>query len=212
MFIRSLFFKQRPNEHNQTVTKTLLRYSSCVKEFCYIKHQLRKRACQRHHLESLSLAIEKPNQGPGSFLNISLNCWTTSSDIDQWNKVIEQLGTPSPEFMKKLQPTVRNYVENRPKYAGLTFPKLFPDCLFPADSEHNKLKGRTPSCVDTNYKVSPHSLKMYLTAPPGCNYPTAESLEWCVIKFMTCFILSLSWSLLMLLLLTQVQVYVSRRT
>uniref|UniRef100_A0A673HJB0 Stress-activated protein kinase JNK n=1 Tax=Sinocyclocheilus rhinocerous TaxID=307959 RepID=A0A673HJB0_9TELE len=54
--------------------------------------------------------------------------------------VIEQLGTPSPEFMKKLQPTVRNYVENRPKYAGLTFPKLFPDCLFPADSEHNKLK------------------------------------------------------------------------
>lgn len=63
------------------------------------------------------------------------------SDIDQWNKVIEQLGTPCPEFMKKLQPTVRNYVENRPKYAGLTFPKLFPDSLFPADSEHNKLKG-----------------------------------------------------------------------
>uniref|UniRef100_A0A667WV52 Stress-activated protein kinase JNK n=1 Tax=Myripristis murdjan TaxID=586833 RepID=A0A667WV52_9TELE len=62
------------------------------------------------------------------------------NDIDQWNKVIEQLGTPSPEFMKKLQPTVRNYVENRPKYAGLTFSKLFPDCLFPADSEHNKLK------------------------------------------------------------------------
>ncbi|MGH0161193.1 UNVERIFIED_CONTAM: hypothetical protein FKN15_073381 [Acipenser sinensis] len=64
----------------------------------------------------------------------------TNSDIDQWNKVIEQLGTPLPEFMKKLQPTVRNYVENRPKYAGLAFPKLFPDCLFPADSEHNKLK------------------------------------------------------------------------
>lgn len=33
--------------------------------------------------------------------------------IDQWNKVIEQLGTPCPEFMKKLQPTVRTYVENR---------------------------------------------------------------------------------------------------
>lgn len=74
---------------------------------------------------------------PGVFL-LTLTC---TPDIDQWNKVIEQLGTPSPEFMKKLQPTVRNYVENRPKYAGLTFPKLFPDCLFPADSEHNKLKG-----------------------------------------------------------------------
>ena len=38
--------------------------------------------------------------------------------IDQWNKIIEQLGTPSVEFMKKLQPTVRNYVENRPRYPG----------------------------------------------------------------------------------------------
>ncbi|NXR97274.1 MK08 kinase, partial [Oxylabes madagascariensis] len=62
--------------------------------------------------------------------------------IDQWNKVIEQLGTPCPEFMKKLQPTVRTYVENRPKYAGYSFEKLFPDVLFPADSEHNKLKGK----------------------------------------------------------------------
>lgn len=75
----------------------------------------------------------------GGLRFVSLNYWC--SDIDQWNKVIEQLGTPCPEFMKKLQPTVRNYVENRPKYAGLTFPKLFPDSLFPADSEHNKLKG-----------------------------------------------------------------------
>uniref|UniRef100_T1J3C0 Stress-activated protein kinase JNK n=1 Tax=Strigamia maritima TaxID=126957 RepID=T1J3C0_STRMM len=61
--------------------------------------------------------------------------------IDQWNKIIEQLGTPSQEFMKRLQPTVRNYVENRPKYAGYSFDKLFPDVLFPAEStEHNKLK------------------------------------------------------------------------
>lgn len=83
------------------------------------------------------------------FPSVSLNRRTTWSDIDQWNKVIEQLGTPSPEFMKKLQPTVRNYVENRPKYAGLTFPKLFPDCLFPADSEHNKLKGKDTSHAGT---------------------------------------------------------------
>lgn len=67
-------------------------------------------------------------------------------DIDQWNKVIEQLGTPCPEFMKKLQPTVRTYVENRPKYAGYSFEKLFPDVLFPADSEHNKLKGNFCRC------------------------------------------------------------------
>ncbi|CAB1311940.1 unnamed protein product [Coregonus sp. 'balchen'] len=60
--------------------------------------------------------------------------------IDQWNKVIEQLGTPSQEFLMKLNQSVRTYVENRPRFAGYTFEKLFPDVLFPADSEHNKLK------------------------------------------------------------------------
>ncbi|XP_061911417.1 mitogen-activated protein kinase 8 isoform X1 [Entelurus aequoreus] len=60
--------------------------------------------------------------------------------IDQWNKVIEQLGTPSQEFLMKLNQSVRTYVENRPRYVGYSFEKLFPDVLFPADSEHNKLK------------------------------------------------------------------------
>ncbi|MCI4376425.1 hypothetical protein PGIGA_G00188280 [Pangasianodon gigas] len=60
--------------------------------------------------------------------------------IDQWNKVIEQLGTPSQEFLMKLNQSVRTYVENRPRYAGYSFEKLFPDVLFPADSDHNKLK------------------------------------------------------------------------
>uniref|UniRef100_A0A8C1BRS5 Stress-activated protein kinase JNK n=1 Tax=Cyprinus carpio carpio TaxID=630221 RepID=A0A8C1BRS5_CYPCA len=63
-----------------------------------------------------------------------------ANDIDQWNKVIEQLGTPSQEFMLKLNQSVRTYVENRPRYAGYSFEKLFPDVLFPADSDHNKLK------------------------------------------------------------------------
>uniref|UniRef100_A0A8C9WGU3 Stress-activated protein kinase JNK n=1 Tax=Scleropages formosus TaxID=113540 RepID=A0A8C9WGU3_SCLFO len=67
-----------------------------------------------------------------------LTCWTL--DIDQWNKVIEQLGTPSQEFLMKLNQSVRTYVENRPRYAGYSFEKLFPDVLFPPDSEHSKLK------------------------------------------------------------------------
>ncbi len=73
---------------------------------------------------------------PSAFLN--MQPW----DIDQWNKVIEQLGTPSQEFLMKLNQSVRTYVENRPRYAGYSFEKLFPDVLFPADSEHNKLKGK----------------------------------------------------------------------
>jgi len=61
--------------------------------------------------------------------------------IDQWNKITEQLGTPRPEFMARLQTTVRNYVENRPKHTGHSFEKLFPDVLFPPDStEHQGLR------------------------------------------------------------------------
>lgn len=53
----------------------------------------------------------------------------------------EQLGTPSHDFMTRLQPTVRNYVENRPRYPGFTFDRLFPDVLFPSDStEHSRLR------------------------------------------------------------------------
>ena len=77
----------------------------------------------------------------------------------------EQLGTPTADFMKRLQPTVRNYVENRPRYAGLftffncnclhffiylftffpgySFERLFPDVLFPAEStDSNRLRGK----------------------------------------------------------------------
>ena len=47
---------------------------------------------------------------------------------------LEQLGTPSASFMQRLQPTVRNYVENRPRYSGYSFDRLFPDVLFPSDN------------------------------------------------------------------------------
>ncbi|XP_046581887.1 stress-activated protein kinase JNK-like isoform X1 [Haliotis rubra] len=64
-----------------------------------------------------------------------------SDHIDQWNKIIEQLGTPSQDFMNRLQSTVRNYVENRPRHAGSSFERLFPDVLFPPDStEHPGLR------------------------------------------------------------------------
>ncbi len=43
--------------------------------------------------------------------------------------------------MRRLQPTVRNYVENRPRYAGYSFERLFPDVLFPAEStDTNRLR------------------------------------------------------------------------
>lgn len=43
--------------------------------------------------------------------------------------------------MGRLQPTVRNYVENRPRYPGYSFERLFPNMLFPSESnEHNRLR------------------------------------------------------------------------
>lgn len=39
--------------------------------------------------------------------------------------------------MQRLQPTVRNYVENRPRYAGYSFERLFPDVIFPQDSQEH---------------------------------------------------------------------------
>ncbi|KHN78678.1 Stress-activated protein kinase JNK [Toxocara canis] len=62
-----------------------------------------------------------------------------SDHIDQWTKIVEQLGTPSPLFMRRLQPTVRNYVENRPHFPGFSFDKLFPDMLFPTTSSDPRL-------------------------------------------------------------------------
>lgn len=85
-------------------------------------------------LRNVPLLLSKPSRG--LFLILE------PPDIDQWNKVIEQLGTPAQEFLMKLNQSVRTYVENRPRYAGYSFEKLFPNVLFPADSEHNKLKGK----------------------------------------------------------------------
>ncbi|KHJ46279.1 kinase domain protein [Trichuris suis] len=59
--------------------------------------------------------------------------------IDQWSKIIEQLGTPSQEFMRRLQPTVRHFVENRNRHAGFAFDRLFPDRLFPPNSSDVRL-------------------------------------------------------------------------
>lgn len=51
--------------------------------------------------------------------------------------ITEQLGTPSREFMERLLPTVRNYVENRPRHPGYSFERLFPDMLFPEDNSES---------------------------------------------------------------------------
>lgn len=63
--------------------------------------------------------------------------------------------------MKKLQPTVRNYVENRPKYPGIKFEELFPDWIFPSESDRDKLKSKVTFFsllfYDVNLKCLQHT-------------------------------------------------------
>lgn len=59
--------------------------------------------------------------------------------IDQWTRIIELLGTPDPQFLSRLQTTVRSYVENRPKYQPVPFETLFADNMFPPGADNARL-------------------------------------------------------------------------
>lgn len=64
-----------------------------------------------------------------------------SDHIDQWNKIADLLGTPTDIFLSRLQPMVKQYVENRTKCPGYSFEMLFPDELFyQAESSTEKTK------------------------------------------------------------------------
>jgi len=56
--------------------------------------------------------------------------------VDQWTKIVEIVGTPSPAFTARLQPTVKNYVENRPRCDPRPWASLFPDSIFPETMDH----------------------------------------------------------------------------
>ncbi|CAF0832951.1 unnamed protein product [Brachionus calyciflorus] len=89
--------------------------------------------------------------------------------IDQWNKIIEQLGTPSTEFMNRLLPTVRNYVANRPRYPGYEIERLFPDILFPADSRQGQLTAA--SARDLLSKMLVIDPQLRITVEEALNHP-----------------------------------------
>ncbi|GMR52381.1 hypothetical protein PMAYCL1PPCAC_22576 [Pristionchus mayeri] len=57
---------------------------------------------------------------------------------DQWKEIIKQMGTPSEEFISKLDPTVAQYVRNRDKFPECPakhIDEILPDSAFQADSE-----------------------------------------------------------------------------
>jgi len=65
-----------------------------------------------------------------------------SDHIDQWNKVIELLGTPPQSFFDRLQPSVRMYCSNCPRQNGYSIDDLFPEELFPTGNRENVRQAR----------------------------------------------------------------------
>uniref|UniRef100_A0A0N4ZCA4 Stress-activated protein kinase JNK n=1 Tax=Parastrongyloides trichosuri TaxID=131310 RepID=A0A0N4ZCA4_PARTI len=59
--------------------------------------------------------------------------------IDQWTKIVAQLGTPDDSFINRLQTSVASYVRQRPRIEGPRWDQLFPSNNFPADSVHSNL-------------------------------------------------------------------------
>ena len=63
--------------------------------------------------------------------------------------------------MNRLQTTVRNYVENRPRYPGYPIDRLFPDILFPEDRSQSQLTANAARdliskmlVIDPNQRIS----------------------------------------------------------
>uniref|UniRef100_A0A914I7C2 Stress-activated protein kinase JNK n=1 Tax=Globodera rostochiensis TaxID=31243 RepID=A0A914I7C2_GLORO len=63
-----------------------------------------------------------------------------SDHVDQWTKIVSVLGTPSIEFTARLQLTVRQYVESRPRIEARSWQQIFPDISFPPDFVKERVK------------------------------------------------------------------------
>lgn len=55
--------------------------------------------------------------------------------LNQWNKIVEALGSPSPEFIERLSPTPQTYANNFSHYNPTPWNILFPDDMFPKNIE-----------------------------------------------------------------------------
>ena len=73
--------------------------------------------------------------------------------------------------MARLQPTVRNYVENRPRYSGYSIERLFPDILFPADSRQNQTQLTANSARDLLSKMLVIDPNNRISVDDAINHP-----------------------------------------
>ncbi|XP_073843591.1 stress-activated protein kinase JNK-like [Musca autumnalis] len=73
-----------------------------------------------------------------------------SDHMDQWTKIIQQIGTPDRDFCAELRPVVRQYVDSLPHCDGYSIERLFPDSLFNYNLENDDVanQGSTDEARD----------------------------------------------------------------
>jgi len=80
-----------------------------------------------------------------------------SDHVDQWTKIVEKLGTPEASFTSRLQPTVRSYVENRPRCDAQLWEVLFPTNAFPEDFNDRLNAANARDLVSRMLVIDPRS-------------------------------------------------------
>lgn len=70
-----------------------------------------------------------------------------TNSVDQWEKIVELLGTPDQTFVDKLPSNVRNYIQKRPR-KGLDFREIFPDSMFTSSGKPSSQSKRNELARD----------------------------------------------------------------
>lgn len=87
--------------------------------------------------------------------------------VDQWNKIVETLGTPTPELIAKAPSSERRYIETLPVHPRPTIEQLFPDESFLATA------AGSPELNNANARAM---LARMLTIDPAERMSTEEAL------------------------------------
>lgn len=86
--------------------------------------------------------------------------------VDQWNRIITTLGTPSMDFISRTSESARRYIENLPVHPRPSFDEIFPESVF----------ATAASSPDLNNHNARHILERMLTIDPNDRITVVEAL------------------------------------
>lgn len=104
----------------------------------------------------------------GEMLRNALVFGAYEHPIQQWFKIVEQLGVPGHEFMSRMSPKILKLLEKVVPSKKFTFEELFPDSLFPADD---------PDEPNWSTKTARDLLRRMLVIDPIHRITVAQALD-----------------------------------